>query len=169
MPYLYAFNTASGEITKIGELEKTNLTDEWQMARYFLRQYVMNRESFDKDNLEYPYQLAWAMSSDAVRLQYDREVDSRSPRSPLSRYGKDHFVIVEILSIGKLNANTAEVRFKKILQDRQLTKREISYQAAIMKWEYVQPETTQKMLDRNPLGFKVIYYKTSEIESDHTS
>src|SRR4051812_27835441 len=49
VPYLYAFNTASGEVTKIGELEKTNLTAEWQMARYFLRQYVMNRESFDMD------------------------------------------------------------------------------------------------------------------------
>jgi type IV secretion system protein VirB8 len=139
------------------------------MARYFLRQYILYREGFDSDNLEYPYQIAWAMSSDSVRLQYDREVDSCSPRSAISRYRKDHFVTVEILSVSRLNANTAEVRFKKILQNRPLTKREIAYQAAIIKWDYVKPETTQKMLDRNPLGFKVTYYKTSEIESDNAS
>ncbi|TLY48699.1 MAG: hypothetical protein E6K54_01525 [Gammaproteobacteria bacterium] len=67
IPYLYAFNNATGEITKLGELEPTHLTANWQMTRYFLIHYVINRESYDSDNLEVPYQLAWAQSDVMIR------------------------------------------------------------------------------------------------------
>ena len=55
VPYLYAFDHATGEITKIGSLEKTTLSENWELSRYLLIHYVMNYESYDIDNINLPY------------------------------------------------------------------------------------------------------------------
>lgn len=109
VPYLYAFNKTTGEVSKLGELEPSHLTANWQMTRYFIMHYVMNRESYDSDNLEIPYQLAWAQSSATIRQQYDAEVDSSVVNSPYQKYGKDKMVTVRVLSISRLNNNTAAI------------------------------------------------------------
>lgn len=163
VPYLYTFDKATGEITKIGTLAPTQLTANWEMTRFFLIHYVMNRESYDYYNIEYPYQIAWAMSADDVRKQYDAEVDSNMPKSPYKLYKKDKYITVHVLSVSRLSSDTASVRFEKILHDRVADTQQISHMETIVKWRYVQPETTQKMLDRDPLGFKVTYYQATQI------
>lgn len=167
VPYLYAFNNATGEITKIGQLEPTKLSADWQVTRYFLIHYVINRESYDYDNLDYPYQLAWAMSADKVRQQYDALVSSDSLNSPYRTYGKDKFITVRVISVNRLSEDTADVRFEKTLHDRNSGTQQVSQQEAIIKWQYQQAETTQKMLDRDPLGFKVTYYQVSQVSIDN--
>ena len=39
VPYLYAFDHVSGEITKVGKLEKTVLSGNWPLTRYLLIHY----------------------------------------------------------------------------------------------------------------------------------
>src|SRR3990167_5643522 len=51
VPYLYAFDHATGEITKIGTLEPTTLAGNWELSRYLLVHYVMNYEAYDSDNI----------------------------------------------------------------------------------------------------------------------
>jgi type IV secretion system protein VirB8 len=163
VPYLYAFNNATGEINKLGELEPTRLTANWQMTRYFIMHYVMNRESYDSDDLEVPYQLAWAQSSATIRKQYDAEVDSNVADSPYQKYGKDKMITIRVLSISRLNDNTAAIRFEKRLRDKAASTEQIAHQEAILKWQYQSVKTTQAQLDRNPLGFTVIYYQVTPV------
>lgn len=167
VPYLYAFDHATGEVTKIGELDKTTLSSNWEVVRYSLIQYVINHESYDADNINYPYQLVWAQSNDAVRKQYEDLVSSANSNSPYKIYGKDKYVTTRIVSINRLNENTADIKFEKKMHDRASGSEQITNKEAIIKWEFDTAETTQKMLDRDPLGFKVKYYQVSQVSLDN--
>jgi type IV secretion system protein VirB8 len=169
VPYLYAFNNATGEITKLGKLEPTHLTANWQMTRYFLIHYVINRESYDSDNLEIPYQLAWAQSGVMIRKQYDAEVDSNVLTSPYRKYGKDKAITIRVLSVSPLNENTATIRFEKRLRDKAANTQQVAYQEAIVKWHYQSVKATQVQLDRNPLGFTVTYYQVTPVNLNEES
>lgn len=163
VPYLYTFDKATGEVTKLGELEPNKLNASWEMSRFFLTKYIIARESYDFYNIDIPYQTAWAMSNDEIRRQYEQEVDSQVDTSPYKIYGKNKYIIIEVLSISKLNNYAASIRFRKVLHDREAGTKQAIEKEAIIKWKYEPPETTQKMLDRNPLGFKVNYYQVSQI------
>lgn len=169
VPYLYAFDHATGEVTKIGELEKSTLSSNWEVARYSLIQYVINRESYDADNINYPYQLVWAQSSEEVKKQYDIQVSSSNSESPYKIYGKDKYITTRVISINRLNDNTVDVKFEKKLHDRSSDTVQITNKEAILKWEFIAADTTQKMLDRDPLGFKVSYYQVSQVSLDNNS
>jgi len=169
VPYLYAFDHASGEITKVGTLERTTFSSEWEMSRYFLIHYVIQYESYDFDNVEQPYQMVWAQSSDHVREQYDSIVKSSNSNAPYRLYGKDKYVTVRVIAINQLNESTVDVKFEKTLHDRASNSEQITQKEAIVKWEFSQSETTQKMLDRDPLGFKVTYYQVSQVNLDKTT
>jgi len=163
VPYLYAFDHATGEITKIGSLEKTTLSENWELSRYLLIHYVMNYESYDVDNINLPYQLVWAQSDDHVRSQYEALMKSDNKASPYQKYGKDKYVTVKVIAINRLNDNTVDVKLEKTLHDRTSHSEQIMQKEAIIRWEYQTAETSQKMLDRDPLGFKVTYYQVSQV------
>lgn len=167
VPYLYAFDHATGEVTKVGTLEPTTLSSNWEMSRYFLIHYVINYESYDFDNVDQPYQMIWAQSSDNVKKQYENLVKSGNASSPYRLYGKEKYITVRVISINRLNDNTVDVKFEKTLHDRTSNTEQISQKEAIIKWEFSQAETTQKMLDRDPLGFKVNYYQVSQVNLEN--
>lgn len=163
VPYLYAFDHATGEVSKIGKLSPTTLSANWELTRYFLIHYVINYESYSFDNIDLPYQMVWAQSSGDVKKQYEEQVKSSNPHSPYKLYGKDKFITVHVISINRLNDNTVDVKFEKKLHDHISGTEQLIHKEAIIKWEYEQSEVTQKMLDRDPLGFKVTYYQVSQV------
>jgi len=166
VPYLYAFDNATGEVTKVGTLERTVLSANWELSRFLLIHYVINYESYDFDNIDRPYQMVWAQSAEKVRKQYDDLVRSDNPGSPYKLYGKEKVISVRVISVNRLNDNTVDVKFEKKLQDHAANSEQVLHKEAILKWEYINAETTQKMLDRDPLGFKVTYYQVSQVNLD---
>lgn len=167
IPFLYVLNETTGELTQLGNFTQDSFKADWLMTRFFLIRYVENRESYDNDNLDHPYQITWAMSDESMATQYAKSVQTNNSDSPYAKYGKDKFISVHILSVNQLNENSAEVRFEQTLHDRSLDHQETIQKAAIIKWKYTQPTTTIKMLDRDPLGFKVIYYQISQLSIDN--
>lgn len=167
VPYLYSFDHATGEVTKIGKLEKTKLSENWELSRYFLIHYIINYESYSGDNIDLPYQMVWAQSSEDVRKQFDNEVSSANSNSPYRMYGKDKFITVRVTSVNRLNENTVDIKFEKKLHDRSTNNEQVIFKEAVVKWEFSDAETTQKMLDRDPLGFKVTYYQVNQVTLDN--
>lgn len=166
VPYLYAFDHSSGEITKIGELDRTQLSANWMLTRYLLTQYVIHHESYHSDNIDLPYQLVWAQSTDEVKKQFEDQVKSSNAHSPYKLYGKDQYITVHVKSINQLNNNTVDVKFEKKLHDKITNTEKIIAKEAIIKWTYVDADATQKMLERDPLGFKVTYYQVTQVNID---
>jgi type IV secretion system protein VirB8 len=169
VPYLYAFDHASGEVTAIGKLEPTALLSNAEVSRYFLIHYVIQAESYDADNIDQPYQMVWAQSSEHVRQQYENQVNSSNPNSPYRLYGQDKYVTVHVTSVNRLNDNTVDVKFEKKLHDRSANLDQTIQKEAIIKWEFSKAETTDKMLERDPLGFKVTYYQVSQVNTEKSS
>lgn len=163
VPYLYAFDHSTGEVTKVGTLEPTTLSTNWALTRYLLIHYVINYESYNADNLLIPYQQVWAQSDDQIKKQYEVLVSSDNSSSPYRLYGKDKYITVRVISINRLNDNTVDIKFSKTLHDRLASTEQITHKEAIIKWEFSKAETTQKKLDRDPLGFKVTYYQVSQV------
>lgn len=161
VPYLYSFNQSTGEVSILGELKPSQIYTNWEMARFFIKRYVVNREMYDSDNLQYPYQIAWAMSGDRVKSDYDKFIFSND--APSKIFGKDKFIDIHVLSVSKLNENTASVRFEKSLVDKNSGSKQVLQEEAIIKWSYEIKPKTQEMMDRDPLGFSVIYYHVSQV------
>lgn len=167
VPFLYAVNENTGELSQIGQFKPEKLSQNWLMTRFLLIRYVESRESYDSDNLEQPYQVAWAMSDNAMAKDYADAVRTNNPTSPYAVYNKSKYVTVHVLGIMKLNEDTAAVRFEQTLHDRDAGTEQVIQKETIVKWLYTQPETTEKMLDRDPLGFKITYYRPSQIDTNN--
>ena len=101
-----------------------------------------------------------------MRAQYETLIKSDNKQSPYQRFGKDSYVTVHVLSVNRLNDNTVDVKFEKTLHDRTAHSENVIQKEAIIRWEYQIGETSQKMLERDPLGFKVTYYQVSQINVD---
>ena len=68
-----------------------------------------------------------------------------------------------MLSVSRLNDNTAAIRFEKRLSDKASNTQQVANQEAIVKWHYQSVKATQVQLDRNPLGFTVTYYQVTPV------
>jgi len=167
VPFLYAFDNTTGEITKLGELESSKLSANWELTRYLLIHYVINYESYNFDNLNIPYQLVWAQSSLDVRTKYEALMKTNNKNSNYHKYGKDKYITVHVLSVNRLNENTVDIRFAKTLHDKTTNSKKVLQKEAIVKWEFQKAQTSQKMLDRDPLGFKVTYYQVSQVNLEN--
>ena len=163
VPYLYAVNETTGELTQLGQFQVEKQNNQWLMTRFLIVRYVVNRESYDSDNLDEPYQIAWAMSDDNIAQSYAQAVRTDNEQSPYALYGKNKYINVHVLAVNKLNDDTASVRFELSLHDKDNDTTQIVQKEAIIKWQYTQPITTDKMLERDPLGFKVTYYQPTQL------
>jgi len=163
LPFVISLNETTGEMTQLGELNPTSFDNHWAVTRFFILRYLQNRESYHADNLERPYQIAYAMSDKVLAEQYALESSTQNPNSPSQRYRQEKYVTVTVQSIAKLNDNTAEVHFEKVLQDKITGTQGRMPMVAIVKWEYRTQKVTQKMLDRNPMGFTVTYYHPTPV------
>lgn len=169
VPFLYTVNETTGELTALGAIENNHYAADNLMTRFLLIRYVVNREAYDADNLDEPYQVAWAMSSPSLAETYAETVRTDDPKSPYALYGKRKYITVHVLSVHLLNKDTAMVRFEQTIHDRTSDHTDTFQKEAIIRWQYTQPSTTLKMLDRDPLGFKVIYYQTTQVNFEETS
>lgn len=168
VPYVYTVNETTGEITELKEGLPNKVSNDWLMTRFLLIRYVINRENYSVENLDYPYQITWAMSDTPIANTYSLAVSSSNPQSPYNVYGKSKFITVHVLSVEQLNEDTAEMRFNSSLQDASSGQTQTIEKTAIIKWAYHSQAETQTMLDRDPLGFKVTYYQSSQVNLDNS-
>ncbi len=167
VPYLYAVNETTGELTQLGQFKAENQNNQWLMTRFLIVRYVVNRESYDSDNLDEPYQIAWAMSDSEIAQSYAQAERTDNEQSPFALYGKYKYINVHVLAVNKLNDDTASVRFELTLHDKDNDTTQTVQKEAIIKWQYTHPITTDKMLERDPLGFKVTYYQPTQLNIDN--
>jgi type IV secretion system protein VirB8 len=149
VPYLYAVNETTGELTQLGQFQVDKQNNQWLMTRFLIVRFVVNRESYDSDNLDEPYQIAWAMSDSQIAQSYAEAVRTDNEESPFALYGKNKYITVHVLAVNKLNEDTASVRFELSLHDRQSDTTQTVQKEAIIKWQYTAPITTD-LLPTNP-------------------
>jgi type IV secretion system protein VirB8 len=162
-------NTQTGEVSELNELESTKVGENWAVTRYFISQYVQNRNAYHMEDIKRMFNLALAMSGTDVASVYNNEIVDTNPKSPINTLGKEYYRDVTILSQNQLNANTALVRFRTITHNRSnINDVKTDDFQVVIKWQYKNYKESLPDRDKNPLGFTVTYYQQSPLFTENT-
>lgn len=161
-------NQTTGEVVQLKELESSRLSENWVMTRYFINQYIQNKNTYHYDDIKRSFNLTLAMSAPLISKNVESEIVDTNPQSPINVLGKEGYQDVVVLSINQLNANTALGRFRILTHPKEDTARvkQADFQA-VVKWDYQNTKATLQERDLNPLGFRVTYYQASPLFTDN--
>lgn len=168
--YIYRIievNKQTGEMTILKEMEGKTFSSTFVINRYFINQYVQNRESYSMEDIKRKFNLVLAMSAKPIADEYLANTVSTNPKSPIKLLGNEFYREVRVMSINQLNPNTALVRYQTLTHNKNnLAETKTDDWETVVKWEYVNPSESLEERDKNPLGFSVIYYQNSPVFSE---
>ncbi|MBB5073633.1 type IV secretion system protein VirB8 [Bartonella callosciuri] len=125
--------------------------------RYWLNQYVLNRETYDYDTIQLNYDTTALLSAPTVQQEFYKIYEGENARDQvLSNKAR---ITVKIRSIQPNGLGQATVRFTTQQQDSNGTVGPKQHQIATIGYTYV--GAPMKSSDRllNPLGFQVTSYR----------
>lgn len=161
-PYVIRVDNNTGQTDIVYALKEQKIAKEQAMDRYWLRNYVMFRESYDWNTVQSNYNTTMAFSSDKERKQIENFYSSE--QAPYKIFKNDYRVDIKIISISYVG-ELAQVRFERKLQDlRDLNKQPVIQKIiATIAYEYQNQAVPEEERLVNPLGFKITSY-TTDIE-----
>lgn len=133
------------------------------VLRFLLKDYVLSREAYDSDTLDFAQRRVRALSSDAVFQGYLNAMYAGNPESPINLYGRAAARRVQILSFGfagEGGQRRAVIRFRAGLRSKgaaQVDARPMYYQANIA-FRFSDIRVDEKTNTFTPLEFRVESY-----------
>ena len=159
-PYVIRVNQSSGSVDVINVVKRTKeITADEAVSKYFLSEYVRNRESWIASaSTELFKAVAVAsITSEQQKLVAERRADN--PQSPAIVYRNGETVGVRVSKVTFINDRVAQLYFTKIVMLPGSLNGTKSNWVATINFKYVdKPETEADRL-YNPLGFQVISYR----------
>lgn len=165
VPFLAIADKRTGEITTPKKIEQTKDLN-FAMLKYLVRTYVQSREAYNPIDVNAPYHQVLAMSSSRVARPYQHYMQpSENKESPITLYGKEKYVVVEIQSVNQLPGNRLlDARFTQKLVDANTDQVLSSHDYRVtLSWDLAHEAQTREALERNPLNFKVTHYDKQPI------
>ena len=159
VPYTLLVDRQTGYVQELKPLERQLIAPDQALARSFLAQYVIARESFDIDSLQHDYRKVALWSTGAARDRYVSAMQASNPLSPLATLPRRALLQTEIRSLSSLGADTALIRFTTTRTDPGGQPQAQLSWAAIVKYRF--SGEAMSAADRlvNPLGFQVVRYR----------
>lgn len=147
-----------------------NTTHTEEIERYFVAQFISNRESFEWSAIDAYYDAAKLLSSDDVGKQYLNILNDKHS-SPLHVLGKHKRVLAKVLAVTFLGPqgknHVAQVRLVKQVQNTDGTTAAgfvPTFWIATVMFNFEKKLNLDKDRLINPLGFQVINYR---IDREH--
>lgn len=157
-PYVIMVDKATGasEITSSMTGDK-QITYNEAVAKYFLADYVRNREGWIPQARQEFFDGVLAMSSRDEQARWTAFYSKDSPKSPQSVFTDLDTVFVAIKSVTFVSQNVAQVRFTKTLQRG--TSATDTPAIATITYDTTDTPTTEQQRFKNPLGLEVQSYR----------
>ncbi len=127
------------------------------VSKYFLGQYVRQREGYLDPAAEDAFRLVSILSAPAEQRRWADLFRGSNPDSPQNLYGRDGEAIISIRAIGFINDGVANVRFHRTVRQAQQTAE--SDWIATIAFTYTRAPMSEPDRLRNPLGFQVTSYR----------
>ena len=161
-PYVIMVDKATGasEITSSMTGDK-QITYNEAVAKYFLADYVRNREGWIPQARQEFFDGVLAMSSRDEQARWTAFYSKDNPKSPQSVFTDLDTVFVAIKSVTFVSKNVAQVRFTKTLQRG--TSATDTPAIATITYDTTDTPTTEQQGFKNPLGLEVQSYR-AELE-----
>ena len=157
-PYVIMVDKATGasEITSSMMGDK-QITYNEAVAKYFLADYVRNREGWIPQARQEFFDGVLAMSSRDEQARWTAFYSKDNPKSPQSVFTDLDTVFVAIKSVTFVSKNVAQVRFTKTLQRG--TSATDTPAIATITYDTTDTPTTEQQRFKNPLGLEVQSYR----------
>ncbi|MDX2049907.1 MAG: VirB8/TrbF family protein [Rickettsiaceae bacterium] len=128
------------------------------IARYFIKKYIVARESYNPVDFKYNLQtVVRLLSTQRVYKQFTSYI--RNPdNDPSARYGQKNVTYIKVKSISKLE-NKYFVRFAlhEVQEDQKIYDK-----IATLSIDYLPMELSDQDKDVNPIGFQVTDYRVDD-------
>ncbi len=159
-PYVILVDNANGRVDVLSILKEKTVPASEVMNKYFINQYLLCREGYDRQDANPCYTKVMKMSSGSVASRYAEFMSTQNPDSPLVKYGQTKQIKLTVTNIAFLDANTASVRITKQLQNRSGNEGPPIFEVITLSFQYVLTPKTESDRLINPLGFTVTRYRT---------
>lgn len=158
-PYTLLVDRQTGYVEALKPLERQLVAPDAALTRSFLVQYVIARESFDRQNLRTDYRKTALWSGPGIRGPYVASMQGSNPASPLAVLPRNARIEVEIKSVSSLGPSTSLVRFRTRRSDIADNGNTLRDWAAVIgfRWSGEAMSVEDRLI--NPLGFQVIRYR----------
>lgn len=159
VPYTLLVDRQTGYVEQLKPVEGRTIDPDAALIRSFLVQYVIERESFDIDNLDRSYRKVALWSADDARTRYINAMQATNPESPLAQLPRSAVVDVKILSVSSIEADTAMVRFTTQRGDAAGAGQPPTNWVALVRYRFSGAAMSAEDRMTNPLGFQVMRYR----------
>lgn len=158
-PFVIRVDEATGAVDVMQGLstESGPTTYEEAISKYFLAQYVRNREGYLDPAAEDSFRLVSILSASAEQRRWAEVYRGSNPDSPQNLYGETGEAVIAIRAIGFIGDGVANVRFRRTVRDGQQTVE--SDWIATIAFTYTRAPMVELDRLRNPLGFQVTSYR----------
>jgi type IV secretion system protein VirB8 len=135
------------------------------IARYFLTHYLTVCERFNFATAESDYEECGAFHSAQRNQAWYAMWIATNPASPLNIYKDGSSVRVQVTSVTFFTrasglSDLAQVRYLKALRQGGGTDEKITHWVATIQYAYADPDKDPKTRRWNPLGFKIVDFKS---------
>ena len=158
-PYTLMVDRTTGYVQALKPLDAQKVAPDTALTQSFLVQYVIARESFDRDIVQANYRKVALWSAEAARSDYLNWMQVSNPQSPLVLYPAASVVETRVKSVSPVGTNVALVRFDTVRRDAGGAIQPPRSWVAVIRYRY--SGEPMKLEDRfvNPLGFQVLRYR----------
>ena len=161
-PFVIRVDNTSGVVDVVPVYAGTAPLPE-AVSRYFLNHYVSTCERFDFATAESDYEECGAFHAPARNQQWFEQWNRNNPQSPLNLYKDGSNLKADVSAISFFErasgvTDLAQVRYTKIT--RQGSAERSSHWIATVQYAFGQPATDPKIRRWNPLGFKVLSFRS---------
>ena len=131
------------------------------VTKFFLAQYVRNRESWNPASAQESYDTVAILSQPSEQQRWSSFISPRNPQSPRVLWGDRVFATARITNISFINNRVANVRFTRTVQTD--TAAQSTDWIATVTFGYTNAPMAEGDRYRNPLGFQVETYRADPV------
>lgn len=131
------------------------------VTKFFLAQYVRNRESWNPASAQESYDTVAILSRPSEQQRWATYFNARNPQSPRALWGDKVFAVARITSISFINNRVANVRYTRTIQTD--TSAQSTDWIATVTFGYTNAPMEEGDRYRNPLGFQVETYRADPV------
>jgi type IV secretion system protein VirB8 len=159
VPYTLLVDRTTGYVQALKPLDADKVSPDAALTQSFLVQYVIARESFDRDIAQANYRKVALWSAENARAEYLGLMQVSNPQSPLVLYPATSVVETRVKSVSPVGPNVALVRFDTVRHDAGGAVQPPRSWVSVIRYRY--SGEPMKLEDRfvNPLGFQVLRYR----------
>jgi type IV secretion system protein VirB8 len=163
-PFVIRVDNSTGIVDVVPVYSGGATLDE-SVSRYFLAHYVSICERFNFSTAESDYEECGALQSAQRNQAWYASWAQGNPASPLNVHKDGSEVRVEVTSVsfftrGSGLLDLAQVRYIKALRQPGGTSESVTHWLANVQFAYADPAKDPKTRRWNPLGFKVVDFRT---------